>query len=778
VSVSEERDLRPEIERLKERKDGLDVIEDLVRAARAGGIAALDPDDLALAKWWGIYPQKPEEDGYLMLRVRVSNGLLDSRQLRAIADLSIRYGRSLADVTTRQCIQLHWLRLEDVPDIFATLDEVGLTSAQACGDVWRNVVGCPLAGVTADEHFDSTPVVHALVEAFVGNRRFSNLPRKYKVAVSSCRHHCAQHEINDIGLVGVDAPDLGAGYDLWVGGGLGASARMGRRLGAWIPRDEAVEVAGEITALFRDHGNRLKRTRARSKFLVDEWGPERFRQALEERLGRRLEDGPPPAPPLAPMRDHVGSSPQREPGLYALGGATLRGRISGENLRALADVAERRGQGRIRLTNRQNVILLDIPEAVREETAAEMSDATVPVHATSFRRQVISCTGIEFCRLAVSETKQVAEGIIAHLESHLGDLDPAVRINVNGCPNACAQYQVADIGLQGALAKRDGVKVMGFQLHLGGRLGEDRTFGRRTARPIAAEETPFVLERILVSYRDERGAGESFGSWIDRQQPNRLEGLVGTPVEAIEAAEPPPYRHRGSRRALVSPAWLEARLDDPTVRIVEVSRDPSLYPASRIRGAVALDSASVETAGDGRDVLAALGATPDDLVVLYGDRENRDAALAYRLLAEAGHPGVRLLDGGRRRWIGEGRPVDAGDAPTAVTFEPRDGSPLPAEEPGDEAVLLDVAETEAGEAVADAARVPWELAVREDGSFRKVLELRKLFEDAGVLPGRAVALAAPARPEAALAWFVLHELLHYPEVADAVDVACATGVER
>jgi sulfite reductase (ferredoxin) len=772
--VSEERDLRPEIERIKERKDGLDVIDDLVDAARNGGFAALAPDDLALAKWWGIYPQRPEEDGYLMLRVRVSNGQLDARQLRAIADLSIRYGRSLADVTTRQCIQLHWLRLEDVPDIFATLDEVGLTSAQACGDVWRNVVGCPLAGVTADEYFDSRPVVDALVANFVGNRRFSNLPRKYKVAVSSCRHHCAQHEINDIGLVGVDAPDLGVGYDVWVGGGLGASARMGRRLGAWIPVEDAVEVASEITALFRDHGNRLKRTRARSKFLVDEWGPERFRQALEERLGRELADGPPPAAPLAPMRDHVGFSPQAEPGLYALGGATLRGRLTGENLRALADVAERRGRGRIRLTNRQNVMLLDIPDAVREETAAEMADAGVPVEATSFRRQVISCTGIEFCRLSVSETKGVAAGIIDHLETRLGDLDPAVRINVNGCPNACAQYQVADIGLQGALAKRGGEKVMGFQLHLGGRLGENPSFGRRTARPIAAEEARFVLERILVAFRDERSAEETFGAWIDRQEAGRLEGLVGGPVEPLQAPDTPPYRHRTPRRTLIGPAWLEAHLADPTVRVVEVSRDPALYPASRISGASALDAESLDAAHDGRDLLAALGATPDDLIVLYGDRENRDAALAYRLLQEAGHTALRLLDGGRRRWIGEGRPVDAGDAPLPLVVEASD-APVPSadEQPAD-AVVLDVAEAEADSTVTDAVRLPWEQAVREDGALRGLLDLRKLFEEAGVRPERHVAIAAPSRQEAALVWFVLHEVLGYPSVDDAVEVACAT----
>jgi sulfite reductase beta subunit-like hemoprotein len=248
----QERDLRPEIERIKERKDGLDVLDDLLRAARSGGYAAIDPDDLQLAKWWGIYPQRPAEDGYLMMRVRIANGAVSSRQLREIGELSLRYGRSTGDVTTRQTFQLHWLQVEDIPEIFERLDAVGLTSAQACGDVWRNVVGCPLCGVTADELFDASPVAAALSRHFTGNRRFSNLPRKFKVSVAACRHACAQHEINDIGLVGVHHPDLGLGFDVWAGGGLGASARMSRRLDVFIRPEEAVEVTAEMTALYRD----------------------------------------------------------------------------------------------------------------------------------------------------------------------------------------------------------------------------------------------------------------------------------------------------------------------------------------------------------------------------------------------------------------------------------------------------------------------------------------------------------------------------------------------
>ena len=799
--MAAERDLRPEIERIKERKDGLDVLDDVLLAARSGGFDALAPDDLQLAKWWGIYPQRPQEDGHLMLRVRIPNGLLTSQQLRTIGELSIEFGRSTGDVTTRQCIQLHWLQVEDIPEIFARLDAVGMTSAQACGDVWRNVVGCPLAGVTADELFDSSPIAAELSRHFTGNRRFSNLPRKYKVSVSSCRHGCAQHEINDIGLVGVEHPELGLGYDVWVGGGLGASARMGRRLGAFITVSEAVEVAAELTAIYRDNGNRLKRTRARSKFLVDEWGPARVREVLEERLGRRLPDGPAPAAPLSPMRDHVGISPQAEPGVYALGGATLRGRLPGERMLELADIAERRGRGRLRLTNRQNVIVLDVPHAVLDETAAEMADAGVPVRASSFRRQTISCTGIEFCRLAVSETKEVAAGIIDHLEQRLGDLDPPVRINVNGCPNACAQYQIADIGLQGALAKRGGEKVLGFQLHIGGRLGDGRTFGRRTAKPIPAEDARFVIERIVGSYRDERGADESFGSWVDRQPPARLEALVGSAVEPVAPSVDGSYRHTTAPAALVAPAWLEERLDDPTVAVLEVSEDPALYPSAHVPGAHGLDWRRDLRAADRRDLpssaalaglLGRLGIGADHTVVLYGDRDNWFAAYALWLLRRLGHRDVRLLDGGRRRWIGEGRPLSAEQpvvAPTVYPVPPIAGDPLRArredvlaslEEGGH--TLLDVrtADEYEGAATHDpsypdeaaqragrlpgAVHVPWERAVREDGTVRPLLELRQIYEDAGVRPERPVTVYCRIGERASHTWFVLHELLGYPDV--------------
>src|SRR6478736_2223373 len=332
----------PEIEHVKQRKDGLDVLADIYRYAELG-FDAIEPDDLALFRWYGIYTQRAEQsaasgdpgpsedtDGYFMLRIKFPNGVVTADQLRAVGRLSERYGRGMGDITTRQNIQLHWLRIEDMPVILDELNAVGLSFTQACGDVWRNVVGCPLAGVDGHELDDSRPLIEELERTFVGDRRFSNLPRKFKVSVSGCLHRCAQHEINDIGLVAVEKDGV-VGYDVWVGGGLGASARMGRRLDVFVLPEEATEVCAAITEIYRDEGKRTKRTRARIKFLVDEWGVERLRAEVERKLGRTLPTSVAPADPVDPHRDHLGVHPQVEPGLYYLGATTLRGRFSGRS---------------------------------------------------------------------------------------------------------------------------------------------------------------------------------------------------------------------------------------------------------------------------------------------------------------------------------------------------------------------------------------------------------------------------------------------------------------
>jgi precorrin-3B synthase len=541
----------PAIEHIKARKDGLDVLADIYRYAELG-FEAIDPDDLALFRWYGIYTQRavdsaesgdpgPSEqtDGHFMLRVKFPGGIVSSAQLRTVGRLSERYGRGMGDITTRQNIQLHWLTIQDLPVVLDELNAVGLSFTQACGDVWRNVVGCPLAGVDGHELLDSRPLIAELERTFVGSRRFSNLPRKFKVSVSGCAHRCAQHEINDIGLVAVEK-DGRIGYDVWVGGGLGASARVGHRLDTFAEPDQAVAVCAAITEIYRDEGKRTKRTRARIKFLVDEWGVDRLRSTVEQRLGRELERSVAPAAALDPHRDHLGIHPQVQPGLYYLGATTLRGRFTADQMIGSADIADRFGSGRLRCTNRQNIIVLDVPDEHVEEAAASLADIGLPTQTSTFRRGVISCTGMQFCKLAIVETKDRAVELIEHLERRVGDLPGSLRINLNGCPNACAQYQIADIGLQGGIARReDGSRVQGFVLHVGGQLGAEAGFGRRvSSKAIPAEQIKYVVERIVRAYAGERGADGSFAEWAARQSDIRLAGLAGVAVarEPAEAA--------------------------------------------------------------------------------------------------------------------------------------------------------------------------------------------------------------------------------------------------
>jgi sulfite reductase beta subunit-like hemoprotein len=541
----------PAIEHIKARKDGLDVLADIYRYAELG-FEAIEPDDLTLFRWYGIYTQRSEAsaesgvpgpseetDGHFMLRIKFPNGVVTADQLRTVGRLSVRYGRGMGDITTRQNIQLHWLRIEDLPVVLDELNAVGLSFTQACGDVWRNVVGCPLAGVDGHELIDSRPLIEELERTFVGDRRFSNLPRKFKVSVSGCLHRCAQHEINDIGLVAVEKNGH-VGYDVWVGGGLGASARMGRRLDLFALPEEAAEVCRAITEIFRDEGNRTKRTRARIKFLVDEWGVERIRDEVERRLGRSFPTSVEPAEPVDPHRDHLGVHPQVQPGLYYLGATTLRGRFTGDQMIAVADIADRFGSGAVRCTNRQNVIVLDVPDAQVDEAAASLRDVGLPTEASTFRRGVISCTGMEFCKLAIVETKERAAELIDHLERRVGDIPGSLRINLNGCPNACAQYQVADIGLQGGIARLpDGRRVQGFILHIGGRLGQDAGFGRRVAsKAMPADDARYAVERIVRAYAGERPADGTFAEWAAAQSDGRLAALAGIAVarEPAEAA--------------------------------------------------------------------------------------------------------------------------------------------------------------------------------------------------------------------------------------------------
>ena len=528
----------------KRNDDGLNVRQRIIDIYSKYGFDSIDPADLrGRFRWYGLYTQRrpgidggktavlePEEldDRYFMLRVRIDGGRLSNDQLRVIASISRRYARGTADVTDRQNIQLHWIEIENVPDIWEALESVGLSTTEACGDTPRVILGCPLAGIDADEIIDGTAEIAAIGEQYIGDAAFSNLPRKFKSAISGCPAQCAIHEINDIAFVGVVKPNGETGYDLWVGGGLSTNPMIGKRLGAFVRPGQVAEVWAGVTGLFRDYGYRRLRHRARIKFLVADWGPEKFREVLEkEYLGYALPDGPAPDAPRDGIRDHVGVHPQRD-GNYYVGFAPVVGRLSADALDVIADLAARYGSGRVHTTTEQKMVILDVPPERTEDLVAELDAAGLPARPSAFRRHTMACTGIEFCKLAIVETKARAADLISELERRLPGFVAPVTINVNGCPNSCARIQTADIGLKGSLVTGpDGQQVEGFQVHLGGSLsggdGSGSGFGRKVrGLKTTAEELPDYVERVLRRFDAAREPGESFAAWTVRASDEEL----------------------------------------------------------------------------------------------------------------------------------------------------------------------------------------------------------------------------------------------------------------
>jgi sulfite reductase (ferredoxin) len=525
-------------EESKKNDDGLNVRQRIIDIYSKNGFDSIDPADLrGRFRWFGLYTQRkpgidggktavlePEEldDRYFMLRVRIDGGQLSNDQVRVIADISRRYARGTADVTDRQNIQLHWIEIENVPAIWEALESVGLSTTEACGDTPRVILGCPLAGIDADEVIDATEQIEEVHGRYIGDPAFSNLPRKYKSVMSGCAAQCTIHEINDVAFVGVLSHRGEPGFDLWVGGGLSTNPMIGQRLGAFVRPDQVPEVWAGVTSVFRDYGYRRLRHRARIKFLVADWGAERFREVLEkEYLGYALEDGPAPGAPREGRRDHVGAHRQRD-GLYYVGFAPQVGRLSADALDVIAKLSARYGSGRVRTTTEQKMVILDVPEENVADLTAELEAADLQVNPSVFRRHTMACTGIEFCKLAIVETKQRAMDLISELERRLPDFPEPVTINVNGCPNSCARIQTADIGLKGSLVTGpDGRQVEGFQVHLGGSLGggdgASSGFGRKVrGLKTTAEELPDYVERVLSRFAAKREQGETFAAWTAR----------------------------------------------------------------------------------------------------------------------------------------------------------------------------------------------------------------------------------------------------------------------
>ena len=532
-------------EEFKAEDNPLNVRERIESVYSVQGFDSIPADDLhGRFRWMGLYTQRrqdisgsrtaslgPDElsDKYFMLRIRIDGGAVTTEQLRTIGEISSTFGRDTADVSDRQNIQLHWIRVEDMPEIWRRLESVGLITTEACGDCTRVILGSPVAGVAADEIIDPTPVIDRIVQDFIGLPELSNLPRKFKSAITGHPSLDVVHEINDISLVGVVHPELGAGYDLWVGGGLSVAPRLAERLGTFVSEERAPEVWLAVVKIFRDYGYRRLRNKARLKFLLAEWGPAKFRQILEtEYLGYALPDGPAPAPAPYPG-DHVGVHAQKDGRSY-IGFAPTVGRVSGSILTQLAERAEAVGSRRVRFTPHQKILVLDVPGDQVAGLIEQVRELGLEAAPSPFRRNTMACTGIQFCKLAFVETKDTATATIADLERRLADvtLEQPITLNLNGCPNSCARIQTSDIGLKGQiLTGADGEPEFGFQVHLGGGLAstdrEEPGLGR-TVRglKVSADDLPEYVERVVRSYVGSKNPDESFAAWAQRSDEGAL----------------------------------------------------------------------------------------------------------------------------------------------------------------------------------------------------------------------------------------------------------------
>src|SRR6266536_915452 len=482
---------RNPVERIKRDKSPLGILDELP-ALIAAGYERMPEEDMVRLKWWGLYHDKPKV-GTFMLRIKLAGGRVSPATLRAIGEISKTYGRGDGELSTRQNVQLHWLELGALPEVFDRLHAAGLTSAGGCGDAVRNITGCPVAGIGANELFDAQPVVDEAAAFFYGNPDYSNLPRKHKITIAACADRCNAPEINCIALVGA-VHDGVEGFGVKVGGGLSSVPRIARDLGVFVPRDETVEVLRALLDVWReDLRYRVSRVKARMKFMVDDYGPEGIRAELERRLGRRLADFTIPSP--GEFRDHIGVHPQKQVELFYVGAPVHLGVASGDQMIAVADLAERLG-GDVRLTRQQNLVVTNVPESRIDETVAELGAIGFPLDANPIRASSIGCTGEPPCNFSVTETKTRLDVLVRHLEQRFGDEVAGLRLHLDGCPHACAQHWVADIGFQGTTVRdEEGKRRQAFDVFLRGGLGPQAAIARPVFRRVPTEELDETVER-------------------------------------------------------------------------------------------------------------------------------------------------------------------------------------------------------------------------------------------------------------------------------------------
>jgi len=541
------------MERLKREKNPWEAFDEVRAFARAGRSSVVPEWASAYFKWWGVYTQG---DGvgatggkggeglaseFFMMRIGIPNGIVSADQLRIIGQITQKYARNLADITTRQNIQLHWLTIESLPEVVDALDAIGLSPKGACGDVVRNVTGCPLAGLAQDELIDASPIARGIAQLLTANPDFYNLPRKFKISATGCPSWCTYPEINDVAFTAVKRGDE-VGYSLRVGGGLSNEPHLAVRLDAFIRPDQAIDAARAVAEIFRDQqGLRQSRERARLKYLFmrEGWTADSFLDEVNRRLGYKLDSGVPEEVPDEILRDHVGIHPQREAGLYYVGASVLRGRVTGEQLEAAAELAERYGSGSLRCTISQNLLIADVPKDKTAELARELGKIGLHVEGSMFWRGAVACTGTEFCKLAISETKGFARWLVEELEERLPGFDQQLKLHVTGCPNSCGQHWIADIGLEGKKIKHEGKLTDAFYFCLGGAVGEHAGVARPVGYRCPAPLVPEAIERLLRGYLAGRAYNENLRAWFARHSNDELRAqLAGEVLEAVERDMP------------------------------------------------------------------------------------------------------------------------------------------------------------------------------------------------------------------------------------------------
>jgi sulfite reductase (ferredoxin) len=541
------------VERLKRSKNAWDHFDEIQQFARTG-FDSIPPEWLGTYfRSWGVYTQgdgvgviggkngEGKAMPFFMVRIRIPNGLMTSEQVRATANLAEKHGRGVADITVRQNIQLHWVTIESLPEVLQSLWNVGLTTTGACGDVARNITGCPLAGLDGDEIIDASPLALQIDRELGGNSEFYNLPRKFKISITGCRHWCSYPEINDIGLTATTRRRAGkseVGFTLRVGGGLSTNPHLAVALDAFIKPDQVIKVVRGVAEIFRaSEVLRVSREKARLKFLFLEhgWTAGTFLGELQQRIGFSLDPGEKEEIPADIHRDHVGVHAQKQPGLVYVGASVLRGRITPQQLNLAADLADRYADGHVRNTVMQNLLIVNVHKESASLVADMLTAAGLPVQASVFARGTVSCTGSEFCKLALTETKSFARWLTEELEERLPAFEEQLKLHITGCPNSCGQHWIADIGIEGKKIKQNGKMVDAYYFCVGGSVGQFASIARPVGYRCTADTVPDAIERLLEGFNTQREGDENLRQFFGRHTNDELRTLLaGTFVGAVE----------------------------------------------------------------------------------------------------------------------------------------------------------------------------------------------------------------------------------------------------